>query len=224
MKVFKYLATITIGIIVYFMGIYIISGDFNVTPLTKFINDFEVYRIDLLNTAVALVSILLFSKILLSLLSRFWLRALWLGIFVLIAGTLVGVLLLLEFITFLDSRLLKITSVLLATSTILICLISLLAALTLYQYRKRSRDAKLLYKVSVRNPKLLMFRDEIRRSEVLLAPVIFLSYLVLLYFDSMYSGDEAIYTLNVPIYTFVILFSFLVLMYASIRHGRRLLR
>ena len=224
MKVFKYLATTIIGIILYFMGIYFISGDFYLTPLTEFINDFEVYQNDLLNTAAALLSTFLFSKILLSLLSRVWLRAMWIGIVTLIAGLLAGTLLLLEYITFLDSRLLKITSIVLATSTILISLISLLAAFTLYQHRKRSVDEKLLYKLWVRNPQSLMYLDKVRRSEVLLAPVIFLSYFVLLYFDSMYSGDAGIYSLNVPIYTFVILFSFLVLMYAALRHSRRLLR
>lgn len=224
MIVLKYVVSTIFGLFIYFMGIYLISGDFNLSPLTEVIVDFEVYQNGLFTTGTTLLFILVFVKILLSLLSRIWLRAMWLGIVALIAGTITGALLLLEYITFLDSRLLKITSVLLASSTVLMCLLSVLAAFTLYQHRKRSGDERLLYKISVRNPKSMMFLDKVRRSEVLLAPVIFLSYLVLLYFDAMYSGDEAIYKLNVPMYTIVFIFSLLVLVYASIRRGRRLLR
>ncbi|MFZ9693584.1 MAG: hypothetical protein ACO3BI_03375 [Candidatus Nanopelagicales bacterium] len=224
MKVFQYLPSAIIGILIYLIGIYLISGDFNLTPLTEFAVNFEAHQNDLLNTGVTLLFLLVISKILLSLLSRIWHRGMWLGIVLLIAGTLASALLLLEYITFLDLRLLKITSVLLATLTVVISLLSLLAALTRYRYRSQREGENLLYKLWVRNPQSLMFLDKARSSEILLAPVIFLSYLVLLHFDSVYSGDEAIYKLNVSIYTFVFFVLLLVLVYASLRHSRRLLR
>lgn len=224
MKVFTYIVFAIFGLFIYFLGIYFISGDFSLMPFTEFLEDFKVYQNDFFMTCITLLLFLVFSKIVLALFSRLWLRAMWLGIVVLTTGMFTGILLLLEYITFLDSRLLKITSVFLATSIIGISFLSLVAAFTLYQYRKQRGEEELLYKISVRNPKSLMFVATIRNSEVLLAPVILLCYLVLIHFDSLYSDEAAIYTLNVLSYTVAVIFSLFFFAYASIRRGRRLLR
>ena len=224
MKAFKYIVFVVLVFSIYFAGIYLISGTFSLIPLSDAFEDFEGLQKGLLDTGATLLFLLVFSKVMLSLLSRIWLRARWLGIVVLIAGTLTGALLLLEYITFLDSRLLKVTSVLLATITTTMIFLSLVAAFTANKYWKQVKTEELLHKLSVRNPKSLIFTRQMRTSEMFLAPVIFLSYLVFLYFDYVYSDVVAANSLNVPVYTFVFILSFFVFVYALIRHNRRLLR
>lgn len=224
MKFLKAVMWVLIELTLYFFGLWAITGSVSADTFMQGFQNPEILQDALINSSISLSLLLVLSAILFSLLSVLWWHIYWLGVLILIGTSLCSIALALEYITFLDARLLEITAVILATLVVSLSMLSLIAALTSYQYKKRVHDDTLLHKLSVREPEALIFKATIRSNQVFLSPVILVSYLVFLYFQSRYSDEFEVSLQSVPTFTLVFVGSLLVLLLALVRNNRGILR
>jgi cation transport ATPase len=184
MKILKRLVVIFVASAFYLSGLAVVSGSLNFTTLQASFNLADSVFLDALIAAVVLFVLSPFIQLMLNTLSK---RAVWMSMVISLATFVVAVGLTINAITFLDQRLLVVTSALSASAIFLILTTSILALVNQFEYRQQKDDVKDLYKVSIPNPTNLLQKSIERKNFSLLSVSLSLSYVAYCVFYGRYA-------------------------------------
>lgn len=184
MKTLKRLLVIFVASAFYLSGIAVVSESLNFATLQASFSLADSVFLDALIAAVLLFVLSLFIQLMLNTLSK---RAVWMSIVISLATFIVAVGLTINAITFLDQRLLVVTSALSASSIFLILTTSIHSIVNQFEYRQQKDDVKDLYKVSIPNPTNLLQKSIERKNFSLLSVSLALSYVAYCVFYGRYA-------------------------------------
>lgn len=221
MKVLKLFVVILVTIAFYSASIGVISRDWNFASLEATFNLADSIFRDALIAAGVLVVLALIFQILLNAVSKL---SVWITIVISQLTFVVAVGLSIDVLTFLDQRLLVVTSALSASAVFLILTTSIIALINQFEYRRQKDNVKDLYKVSLKNPSKLL-QKSIREKNFSLSSVsLALSYISYGVFYGRYAEVSLREIITPGTFSLFYLAVLTFLVVGSIQSRRRVLR